>query len=197
MLVCCCHAEPGEKLRNQTLGMTQHAKQRCWGGGGGLAGFEPPPPILNPRWPRPGYPHHSVVGLGSPMSHNGPSQGLLRVSLTGVRWAPNRRRDAFDFLPLTTELREYPPHKIVVNGRWLPANRRWLLVAPWRLMVGRIQGLTSPSFNASLREGDGFFLPKTGNNCCPPPPPSRAPSLRPATVSPTPSASLNGICNRQ
>ena len=31
----------------------------------------------------------------------------------------------------------------------------------------------------------------------PPPPPSRAPSLRPATVPLTPSASLNGICNRQ
>ena len=30
-----------------------------------------------------------------------------------------------------------------------------------------------------------------------PPPPSRAPSLRPATVSLTPSASFNGICNRQ
>ena len=30
-----------------------------------------------------------------------------------------------------------------------------------------------------------------------PPPPSRAPSLCPATVSLTPSASLNGICNRQ
>ena len=31
----------------------------------------------------------------------------------------------------------------------------------------------------------------------PPPPPSRAPSLCPATVPLTPSASLNGICNRQ
>ena len=31
----------------------------------------------------------------------------------------------------------------------------------------------------------------------PPPPPSGAPSLRPATVPLTPSASLNGICNRQ
>ena len=30
----------------------------------------------------------------------------------------------------------------------------------------------------------------------PPRPPSRAPSLCPATVSLTPSASLNGICNR-
>ena len=31
----------------------------------------------------------------------------------------------------------------------------------------------------------------------PPPPPSRAPSLCPATVHLTPSASFNGICNRQ
>ena len=31
----------------------------------------------------------------------------------------------------------------------------------------------------------------------PPPPPSRAPSLCPATVSLTPSASFDGICNRQ
>ena len=31
----------------------------------------------------------------------------------------------------------------------------------------------------------------------PPPPPSRAPSLCQATVSLTPSASFNGICNRQ
>ena len=30
-----------------------------------------------------------------------------------------------------------------------------------------------------------------------PPPPSTAPSLCPATVPLTPSASLNGICNRQ
>ena len=30
-----------------------------------------------------------------------------------------------------------------------------------------------------------------------PPPPSRATSLRPATVPLTPSAGLNGICNRQ
>ena len=30
-----------------------------------------------------------------------------------------------------------------------------------------------------------------------PPPPSRAPSLRPATVSLAASATLNGICNRQ
>ena len=31
----------------------------------------------------------------------------------------------------------------------------------------------------------------------PPPPPARAPSLSPATVPLTPSAGLNGICNRQ
>ena len=36
-----------------------------------------------------------------------------------------------------------------------------------------------------------------GSGESPPPPPSTAPSLRPATVPLTPSASLNGICNRQ
>ena len=36
-------------------------------------------------------------------------------------------------------------------------------------------------------EGGGRYLP----------PPSRAPSLRPATFPLTPSASFNGICNRQ
>ena len=33
--------------------------------------------------------------------------------------------------------------------------------------------------------------------CQPPPPPSRAPSLCPATVTLTPSAGFNGICNRR
>ena len=36
-----------------------------------------------------------------------------------------------------------------------------------------------------------------GGGVPPPPPPSRAPSMCPATVPLTPSASLNGICNRQ
>ena len=40
-------------------------------------------------------------------------------------------------------------------------------------------------------------VPWKGGEEAPPPPPSRAPSPRPATVFPTPSASLNGICNRQ
>ena len=40
----------------------------------------------------------------------------------------------------------------------------------------------------------GAGIGKGGGN---PPPPSRAPSLCPATVPLTPSASLNGICNRQ
>ena len=38
---------------------------------------------------------------------------------------------------------------------------------------------------------------KGGSFTPPPPAPSRAPSLCPATVSLTPSASFNGICNRQ
>ena len=45
----------------------------------------------------------------------------------------------------------------------------------------------SPRLRDVLEEGEGP----------PPPPPSRAPSLRPSTVSLTPSASFNGICNRQ
>ena len=45
--------------------------------------------------------------------------------------------------------------------------------------------------------GGGAGMHWKGGRYAPPPPPSRAPSLCPATVPLTPSASLNGICNRQ
>ena len=47
------------------------------------------------------------------------------------------------------------------------------------------------------RGGEGDNQRCIGRGGGTPPPPSRAPSLRPATVPLTPSASLNGMCNRQ
>ena len=52
----------------------------------------------------------------------------------------------------------------------------------WTCAIWRV-----PAARARIGRGGG----------CPPPPPSRAPTLRPATVSLTPSAILDNICNRQ
>ena len=54
-------------------------------------------------------------------------------------------------------------------------------------------GLVAPARDALV----GGRLPPPPPGLVPTPPPSRAPSLCPATVSLTASASFNGICNRQ
>ena len=74
------------------------------------------------------------------------------------------------------------------RGTWLtgdgPQAGLFLrVVGGWR--VGLRGGVEPPSPELHWKGG------------CATPPPSRAPSVRPATVSLTPSAGFNGICNRQ
>ena len=72
----------------------------------------PKPKCLSTELPAP------VVGLdGASGFEHGPSQDLPCVSLSAVNWESNPWRDAVDFLPLLTELRQYPPRMTVPRLR--------------------------------------------------------------------------------
>ena len=89
-------------------------------------------------------------------------------------------------------------HSVRTNRYYLPSRRDNL----------GVRSSHSEGVSVRVHPGVGSCAHHRTSLCCPPPPPgcigrgggtppSRAPSLCPATVPPTASASLNGICNRQ
>ena len=142
-----------------------------------------------------GHPDARWGGGGLPLTtllfHRGPGPRRMpdRHRCAQDAWKANAAPSASSplgraavLLPLLLLLRtpSPPPPMALPHSRAIPPAL-YLAYRPFRAHP------SSPTARDAL-EGWGSY---------PPPPSSRAPSLRPATVPLTPSASLNGICNRQ
>ena len=185
----------------------------CGSGGGGGEGWgcrawvtHPPPPPLHGRARQPLWLHNS----GSPQCFPPPlSRGLLNHQPPPLNGGPGHSTNP----PTPREAvltrgggdlgsrQRRCPTACVTLPHWLDRVPTFgcLVSQPSRLLT-----IPEPHQGAGEREmplclvcmcrAPGRHALQGGKV---PPPPSRPPSLCPATVSLTPSASLNGICNRQ
>ena len=144
-------------------------------------------------------------GTGAPWNFGGKSKSVRAVPLASVMVETGPKRPDIAFLWRCVGRRSPPSHAseppVDEWSLWAAVRLGWNLSELYRSLPGARRAhlahyfcIKYPDFNPR------FTLPYRSPQGCigsPPPPTSRAPSLCPATVPLTPSASFNGICHRQ